>query len=215
MDSSSSSSEDDEATRAFAEVALQAELGLASGLGSRRPPARSQPTTATSGRNHKIAEALDRIICETLAFENARVNEVATPGERAIAPEDVGEKGLETRGKVAEDLGGVRLFRKGPTVSKIYQRSKRGKEASRRRNAIVPSRLPERRLVDLEAVFGSEDVASLRGIVVSGQPLVEALELLKPGSSGRHAQSRIDRATEIGVVCRPPKRTARPYTRKG
>ncbi len=208
--SSTSSSEDDEARRAFAEVALQAERGLASGHRSRRPPlAGSKATPAPSARNPKITEALDRIISGTLAFEDASGNEKATSEEGASASEGVGDDGRETRGEVAEDLGGVRLFRKGPSVSKLYQGNNRRKYTSQRRNAVVPSRLPERRLVDLDAVFGSKDGTSLRGIVVSGQPLFETLELLKRRTGGRHEESRIGRAAEIGVVCLPPKRTTR------
>jgi len=211
---SSSSSEDDEARRAFAEVALQAERGLASG--SRRISA----TNAPSARNPRIAEALDRIISGTLAFESVRGNEndendendeKGTPGERASASVGVGRDGRERRGEeVAGDHGGVRLFRKGPAVSKLHQTSKRRKEVSQRRYAVVPSRLPQRRLVDLDAVFGSKDGTSLRGIVVSGQHLIEELEMLKPETSGRRGESRVGQAPpQIGIVCRPPKRTKR------
>lgn len=211
---SSSSSEDDEARRAFAEVALQAERGLASG--SRRISA----TNAPSARNPRIAEALDRIISGTLAFESVRGNEndendendeKGTPGERASASVGVGRDGWERRGEeVAGDHGGVRLFRKGPAVSKLHQTSKRRKKVSQRRYAVVPSRLPQRRLVDLDAVFGSKDGTSLRGIVVSGQHLIEELEMLKPETSGRRGESRVGQAPpQIGIVCRPPKRTKR------
>lgn len=208
---SSSNSEDDEARRAYAEVALQAERGLASG--SRRISA----TNAPSARNPRIAEALDRIISGTLAFESVRGNEndendeKGTPGERASASVGVGRDGRERRGEeVAGDHGGVRLFRKGPAVSKLHQTSKRRKEVSQRRHAVVPSRLPQRRLVDQDAVFGSKDGTSLRGIVVSGQHLIEELEMLKPETSGRRGESRVGQAPpQIGIVCRPRKRTKR------
>ena len=200
--SSSSSSEDDEATRAFAQVALQAELGLA------LAPARKSQGPKLA-RNSKIAEALDRMIGGTLAFETAGGNGREAPGQRASASEDVGDNAREIGDRGAEDHGGVRLFRKGPNVSKVYEGSKRREEASQRQNVVAPNRLPERRLVDLDAVFGSKDELSLRGIIVSGRPLVEALDSLKQETSRRRDESRMDRATEIGFVCLPPKRTAR------
>ena len=129
---SSSSSEDDEARRAFAEVALQAERGLASGP----CVAQSQGPNAPSARNPRIAEALDRMIGGTLAFESVRGNandendendEKGTPGERASA--SVGRR--RGTGGSAEVTGGCRGPRGRPIVPERPRpcpRSIRGKQ---------------------------------------------------------------------------------------
>lgn len=202
MSTTSSGSEDDAAHAAFREVAMQAELAAQQVLQRRDT---SSKAASSSAPNPNLAEALNRIIDGSLVFKEACCSVGATSGES--------KRSATSRGELAGGQG-VRLFRKGPTVSKVDQKRK----YLTPRRTVVTNSLPKHRLIDIDAVFGSDSDVSLKGVVTAGQPLVDSLEIWRQRTrnsrnSGEkikdHHAHQAPKTGETGIVVEPVRSKAR------
>jgi len=154
----------------FASVAEATDQALADSRkkgGPRREQQRDVASRTSSAPNPKIGEVLERVIDGALAFGDV-------PGAYGspAAADEAGHK--------PEELASIRLFRKGPAVSKkaLERLEKRTKGANRPpAPPKAVDRLPKHRQIDARAVFDTRGVT--RGIVVDGKSLLDALDVCK------------------------------------
>jgi hypothetical protein len=155
----------------FASVAVATDQALADSRkkgGPRREQQRDVASRTSSAPNPKIAEALERVIDGALAFGDVP----GAGGSPAAAADKAGHK--------PEESASIRLFRKGPAVSKkALERLEKQTKGANRPPAPPKAvdRLPKHRQIDARAVFDTR--GATRGIVVDGKSLLDALDVCK------------------------------------